>query len=528
LQSIPQKTGNSFVHQVKGRTLDASAESISLLRRNLDDKGRALLGELTQVTAQRSKFSLDGPGTTPIEVFRKRLDELDSEQERLESELSSRSSLFQKVIQPVTLERVQQVIPASDVLIEWIRFTPINPKGRNQAERRSATRYAAYLIARDKTPVVVDLGEATTIARAVAQLQDVLRRPDGNIHPEEARTLFNLVMQPLLTPLAQLQPNPARLLLSPDGALNLIPFAALVDDHGYYLGQRFEMSYLTSGRDLLRMDIQTEKGRDSVTVVAAPNYGLSAANGTVSQGGGLQTVRSIDFDRSYMRFGPLPGTAGEARLLKQLFKLDDAHVITGNAASEARIKKLQGPRMLHIATHGFFLHDQLVPRQNTLSTRGLVESAGIEGVPQAVGENALLRSGLALAGANTRASAEGEDGILTAAEAAQLDLQGTQLVVLSACETGSGDVLNGEGVYGLRRALVLAGAQSQLVSLWKVHDEATEKLMGEYYQRLAKGEGRAQALRSAQQVMQNHPATAHPFYWAAFVPIGDWRATQER
>lgn len=103
-----------------------------------------------------------------------------------------------------------------------------------------------------------------------------------------------------------------------------------------------------------------------------------------------------------------------------------------------------------------------------------------------------------------------------------------ELVVLSACETGSGDVVNGEGVYGLRRALVLAGAQSQLVSLWKVSDAATEALMREYYQRLTQREGRAQALRSAQQMMQSKPATAHPFYWAAFVPIGNWQAVQGR
>jgi CHAT domain-containing protein len=208
--------------------------------------------------------------------------------------------------------------------------------------------------------------------------------------------------------------------------------------------------YLTSGRYLLRMEATPgNQARDGVVVVAAPNYGESAADQAAMQRGGLQTVRSMDFDRSGMRFGPLPGTAGEAELLKQLFKLDDAHVATGDAASEARIKLLQGPRILHIATHGFFLNDQPLPQQSaagglgTSLSRGQVESADIIAVPRTVGENALLRSGLALAGANARASAQGEDGILSAAEAAQLDLQGTELVVLSACETGSGDVAIG-------------------------------------------------------------------------------------
>jgi tetratricopeptide (TPR) repeat protein len=142
--------------------------------------------------------------------------------------------------------------------------------------------------------------------------------------------------------------------------------------------------------------------------------------------------------------------------------------------------------------------------------------------PLPLGENPLLRSGLALAGANARRSGESDDGILTAAEAAQLDLRGTQLVVLSACETGLGQVQQGEGVYGLRRALVLAGAQAQLVSLWKVADDQTQALMVDYYQRLLNGEGRSAALREAQKAMIANPATQHPYYWAAFVPIGNW------
>jgi CHAT domain-containing protein len=139
-----------------------------------------------------------------------------------------------------------------------------------------------------------------------------------------------------------------------------------------------------------------------------------------------------------------------------------------------------------------------------------------------LGENPLLRSGLALAGANARRSGSSDDGILTAAEAAQLDLVGTQLAVLSACETGVGTVQTGEGVYGLRRALVLAGAQAQLVSLWKVADSATQTLMVDYYQRLLKGEGRSEALRAAQLAMMRNPTLRHPYYWAAFIPIGDW------
>ena len=139
----------------------------------------------------------------------------------------------------------------------------------------------------------------------------------------------------------------------------------------------------------------------------------------------------------------------------------------------------------------------------------------------------MLRSGLALAGANTRSSGSGDDGILTAAEAALLDLTGTELVVLSACETGLGQVRTGEGVYGLRRALVLAGAHSQLASLWKVSDTATEELMVNYYRRLLNGEGRGEALQAVQQAMIASPQYWHPYYWGAFVPIGEWAPLRE-
>ena len=131
--------------------------------------------------------------------------------------------------------------------------------------------------------------------------------------------------------------------------------------------------------------------------------------------------------------------------------------------------------------------------------------------------DALDHAGLALAGANV-----GPEGIVSARELASRDWWGTQLVVLSACGTGVGAVTSGEGVYGLRRALVLAGAQSQVVSLWNVHDSSAPELMREFYAELTRGTGRAEALRRAKLRMLQQPRFAHPYYWAAFIPAGDW------
>jgi len=291
-----------------------------------------------------------------------------------------------------------------------------------------------------------------------------------------------------------------------------VPFAALMDEHGEYVAQRYELTYLTSGRDLLSLATPAP-ARGSPVVMADPAYGSSASGPPPDVG----AYRSGDLDRSGLVFTPLAGTADEAKTLQGLLKLNAPDVLTGANATEEKLKRLHGPRILHVATHGFFLSDQQVA---AAALRPVSFSA--ETPPLPLGENPLLRSGLALAGANTRRSGESDDGILTAAEAAQLDLRGTQLVVLSACETGLGQVEEGEGVYGLRRALVLAGAQAQLVSLWKVADAKTQALMVDYYERLLKGEGRSAALREAQLAMIANPATQHPYYWAAFVPIGNW------
>ncbi|HEX8338779.1 MAG TPA: CHAT domain-containing protein, partial [Pyrinomonadaceae bacterium] len=126
------------------------------------------------------------------------------------------------------------------------------------------------------------------------------------------------------------------------------------------------------------------------------------------------------------------------------------------------------------------------------------------------------------AGANSSGPGGGDDGVLTALEMAQLDLRGTKLVVLSACDTGVGEVRSGEGVYGLRRALTLAGAESQLMSLWPVSDRSTRDLMVGYYEGLTHNLGRGESLRRVQLRMLRDGARNHPHYWASFIQAGEW------
>jgi CHAT domain-containing protein len=488
--------------------LDAMADSVALLRRSVDPKDQGLFDELAAVAQQLSTLTFRGPGNLSAQTYRERLDTLAREQERLEGDLSARSAAFRQAVAPVALEGVRQGLPADAALVEWFRYQPFDPKAKDEKTRWGAPRYVAYVLRREGEPVAINVGAAQDIDKLVSDFRVALNDPARTSYKEVAQMLFGKLIEPLGSSLWGIN----RLLLSPDGELNLVPFAALIDENGDFVAQRYELTYLTSGRDLLSLAAPAP-ARGSPVVMADPDYGPS----TSGPPSNLASYRSSDLDRSGLVFTRLAGTAEEAKALQGLLKLDAHEVLTGANATEEKLKGLHGPSIMHVATHGFFLSDKQVA---AAALQPVSFGTGTPPVP--VGENPLLRSGLALAGANARRSGESDDGILTAAEAAQLDLRGTQLVVLSACETGLGEVQQGEGVYGLRRALVLAGAQSQLVSLWKVADAQTQALMVDYYQRLLKGEGRSGALREAQKVMIASPATQHPYYWAAFVPIGNW------
>ncbi|MGB7444708.1 MAG: CHAT domain-containing protein, partial [Coleofasciculaceae cyanobacterium] len=241
-------------------------------------------------------------------------------------------------------------------------------------------------------------------------------------------------------------------------------------------------------------------------------------------------------DIKKLAFDSLPGTEAEADAIAPI--LPEVTLLTESKATENALKQLRGPDILHIASHGFFLEDvELVAPadfasnsfSSDLRTSVLLRPGFSPPTPTpknpANYENPLLRSGIALAGFNSRKSGQ-EDGVLTALEVAGLSLRGTKLVVLSACETGVGEVNNGEGVYGLRRALAIAGTESQLISLWKVDDFGTKDLMVQYYQRVLNKEGRSEALRQIQLEMLASNQYQHPFYWASFIPSGEWKAME--
>jgi CHAT domain-containing protein len=391
------------------------------------------------------------------------------------------------------LARIQKRLPESAALLEMVRYRPMNVTATTGTERWQAARYGAYLVRRTGRPTFLDFGTADSIDALVAEFRRMLAQPRGTLAHELGRRLDALLMQPVRASLG----GARTIYLSPDGALNLVPFAALVDEQDRYLLETFTFNYVSTGRDLTRPTSQAVAATAPV-VIGDPAFDAAADQA------GTQTGPDATRGLRGQSFGRLPGTAAEARNIANL--LGKVTVFTGSQATETALKSVESPRVLHVATHGFFLADQ------DLSTTLSSAVADLE--------DPMLRSGLVLSGVNIGKSGN-DDGVLTALEAAGLALWGTQLVVLSACETGVGEVKTGEGVFGLRRAFMVAGAETLVMSLWQVEDTATQRLMTEFYRRLAQGEDRSQALRQASLSLMQDAAYRHPFFWASFIAAGE-------
>ncbi len=536
----------------KGRALDAMASALGNLRNRQNPEVQKLLNDYANLVGQISILTLRGPGKKNLEDHLADIRSLEDQKEKLENEISRQSGEFKAQTTPITLEAVQKMIPTKAALVEYAVYRPFDAK----ANRFGKPRYVAYVLrqgtgdrgqgsgsgvkeaqphqeasalaetgfkekdeiqkaepgTRNPEPGTLswaDLGDAESIDKVTGSLRQALSNPKKHTIQEVqsmSQTLDQLVMQPV----RKLVGSTRHLLISPDGALNLIPFSALVDEKGKFLVENYTLTYLTSGRDLLRLGVKIGS-QDPPLVIADPDY-ADGAGPQVSGG----TVH---------RLAQLLGTRKEGQEIKAMFP--DAHLIMKSEATETVLKQAVKPKIVHIATHGYFLEDRPQAGTTDDSTQSRQASAELSRDYEKQRElNPLLRSMLFFAGANQGGSG-GNDGVLTALEAAQLNLWGTKLVVLSACDTGLGDVKNGDGVYGLRRALVLAGSEAQMMSLWAVSDQATRELMTEYYTRLKAGEGRSEALRNTQLKLLKNPKRQHPFYWASFIQSGDWTKLAE-
>ncbi len=493
----------------KGRVQDMMSAGNETLIGRLGSEDRKLIDQFNDVTGKLANLVLAGKQKLAVVEYQERVKAAEAEREGLESELSRRSEGYFERSTPVTIDKIREKIPNDATLVEFAVYRAFDPTTNSYGDRR----YAAYVLQNQGEVKWKNLGDAKTIDAAIDAFRTAVRDPKRTDVTQLARALDEKIMQPVRGLIGDTQ----HLLISPDGALNLVPFEALVDENQKFSVERYSISYLTSGRDLIRMGSK-RPSKSPPLVIADPAFGeaeMGTTDETVAsrkaarrkaKRGSVTSTRSL----SDTYFARLAGTAQEAESILGLFP--DATSLTGANATEASLKSVTAPKILHIATHGFFL--QLAEKEP--STNAQKAGKGDERI-----ENPLLRSGLALAGANQH-GAGAEDGILTAMEASGLNLWGTKLVVLSACDTGLGELHNGEGVYGLRRSFVIAGAESLVMSMWPVSDQITRELMANYYKNLKQGLGRGEALRQVQLEMLKRPNRRHPFYWASFIQTGEW------
>ena len=500
------------------------------------------LREVALLRGQIARKTLTGPGPEGADAHSRQLDEWNAHRERLEGELA-------RQIPEVDLEQrlrasrgsVAMALPEGSALVEFIRcevrdFRAVSARGEPAWQ---AARYLAFVLP-TRSPDglrLIDLGEAERIDSLIATFRAfVAVRPErrANANTSAGADLRKKVFDPLLPALGTL----TQLFLAPDGDLSRLAFEVLPSVEGGFLIDDYQISYLSAGRDILRLGAATKGQPGNPLVVACPDFDLFVAPGRhvppATAVAPLQERHSRDLERGSLHFSSLERTRQEGEHVAGLLGVTpwlDKDVL------KARLKSTRSPRVMHVATHGFFLPNRpSVPRPDSSGPgpAALTPGAGQDAVTPfgrlVAAENPLLRSGLALAGVNTWARCgpvppEAEDGLLTADDVAGLDLLATELVVLSACETGLGEVRCGEGVFGLRRSFVVAGAKTLVMSLWRVPDEQTLALMENFYHQLMAdvpgGTPRAAALRTAQRALKGQPATADPYFWGAFVCQGD-------
>jgi CHAT domain-containing protein/Tfp pilus assembly protein PilF/Flp pilus assembly protein TadD len=500
--------------QRKGLVLDAIAHTFAQVRGmggvgelSADDQG--LIDRLQTVRTEIAGVVTPSPVAPHALLDAERLARLQQEEEQLEASLSYRGALQDPDLAPVTLESVQGELPADAALIELLHFRRFNPTRTGADDVWAESHYAALVLRATGEPTWVDLGNAAGIDTKADQLRRLVRNHSTPVADYE-RAATELYAQ-LFAPLEGAIAGSARLIVSPDGKLSMVPLGILRDAGGRALASRFAVSYAAAGRE-----IQVQRAAPAasgVVVIAAPDYDVAALASSDAIG-----------DRFADRgaFEPLPGARAEAQDLDAL--LGGVTVLEGAAATADAVRVVEHPAVLHIATHGFFSPIDDPEPQQRLEFLPVAGGVLVEQRSQPTAANPMFFSGLAFAGANKRAPGT-STGILTAQEIAGLDLHGTELVVLSACETGLGAVGRGTEFTGMRRALSIAGAATQVTSLWRIGDQATRALMRHFYGFLVQGVGRAEALARAQEAVArdpDHPDWAHPFYWAAFVLSGAW------
>ncbi len=509
--------------QRKGLLLKVTSEIQQIATMTRDPALRELATQLENTRRELAAITLSGPTAETQGRHTEILYEIEQKVNELQGELGRASIRYRTSIAQVSADLLIDMIPEGTALIDFMVYEDLGEE-----------KLLASVITKQDNKVIYELvpyGDRRTVDDIVLEYREIIQ--DDLADEDELLDIGILAYEIVWKPLQDLLANTENIYVIPDGVLNILPFTALVDDDENYLIQNHDVRILTSGRDLIPNDYRLAVGE--YLVLAGPDYdsedvvsdaALEEAKGRRSSALKLG-IRGAGGGLRGLKFDPLPGAEEEGRIIVDQVTSNDAENqnFFGESAQESILGSMsEPPEILHIATHGFFLEADDTLRKRILKAQ---RSADLHVPPP--GDNPLLRAGLAFAGINTNAQFLGDidtsnDGVLTALEVLDLNLSGTRLVVLSACETGLGEIHEGEGVYGLRRSFQEAGVAEVISSLWEVSDAGTQALMTDFYDNLLSGLPARDALRKVQLDLIDSPEWGYPYIWSAFMIVGSYES----
>ncbi len=484
LEDFRDLTGKVYNYQLLTKALLLSS-SIKIRERILNSNDEALKANYN-LWVQKKEFLTNALSMSTQQLTDNAIDpvSLSNEVERLERELSEKSELFGQSFEnkKITYENVQKALGKNEVAVEMVRYRFFNHT------LTDSVMYVALYVKNDNSrPKVIQLPEGY---RMETRYFRFYRNSIINKLPETFS--YKVFWEPIQKEIGQY----ATIYLSPDGVYNILNLEAISTPDGKYVIDNSNIVLVSNTKDLYLRKVKTKSvgASNNATMFGNPTFYLSAST--------EKTIAS------------LPGTEKEVNELQELLKQKGwtTNEYVESSASEERVKEVDSPKIFHIATHGFY----------TAATEPGDGAKMGENEAQMT-ENPLLKTGLLLKGAGdvlnkTKYNYNIESGILTAYEAMSLNLDKTDLVVLSACETGLGEISNGEGVYGLQRAFLVAGAKTLIMSMFKVDDEATQELILNFYKKwLATSNLRQSFIDAKKELRIKYP---EPIYWGAFMMIG--------
>jgi len=482
----------------KGVVLDSLLEDRLVAEASGDPKQRQIIEQLRATKQRLTQLQLEEPKDLSEQAQKQRASEketLSAKVEQLEGGLARQVAGLGKARRAlsVTVQQVQSALPQQAALIELLRYS--HYLGKDKFE----PRYGAVVIGGSGQPKWVPLGSAAEIEKNIRLYQKSVR---GKTDEASLTGVLKALNDQVWAPIEKALPaGTTTIIVSPDSELSFVSFATLLTADDRFVGEKYSVRFVASGRDLLRETKPTTGPETTMRVFANPDFGGIVAAEPVDQKN-MVALRSVEMrDLKGISLPSLPGTEKEAAELEASAKKSgwQPQTYLGPKATKAELGKVNSPRILHLATHGFFLPEIDIGTSN--------RAGDAAEIPKGKLVNPMHRSGLALAGAQRtlQAWAKGEvppienDGIVTAEDVGGLKLDSTWLVVLSACDTGGGEARAGEGVMGLRRGFVQAGAQNLLMTLWPISDETTVQIMLDFYDAAFKSANGPQALADVQR-----------------------------